>query len=70
MAKKNNPIITHTKILCLAIRCLENEIDDMKRRCEGRPGVEELLQSYVEPRSVELAALKDLYRIETGAEYC
>lgn len=69
MAKKATPIITHTKILCLAIRCIEKEIDDMKKRCEGMTGVEKLLQDFIDQRTPELAALKEMYRFETGVEY-
>lgn len=66
---KNKPIITHTKTLCYAIMYLQGQIDDMKARCEGKPGGEEILQHYVAQFGPELEALKELYRYETGVEF-
>lgn len=52
---KRNVIITHTEILCLAIRTLEAEIQDA-----------EWMKEQNEPK---IEALKQMYLIETGVEY-
>ena len=67
--KKNTPIITHTQTLCYAIKHLENEIDNMKKRCEGKPGGEEFIKMHLEQFGPQLDAIKEMYRIETGVEY-
>lgn len=69
MAKKNTPTITHTETLCYAIRHLESEIEDMRRRCEGKPGAEGFLKDTTDRLAPKLDALKEMYRMETGAEY-
>ena len=69
---KNNERITHTQILCYAIRCIEDEIDEMKKRCAGRmeePMVKQICDDYIAQRTPKLDALKEMYRIETGVEY-
>lgn len=73
MAKKTTPIITHTEILARAIRSIEEEIDSMKKRCEGRMEealVKEICDGYTAERLPKLEALKEMYRFETGKEYC
>jgi hypothetical protein len=67
--KKNTPIITHTEILCLAIRCLQKEINDMTAYLEGIESKEEYLTFFLAERTPKLDAMKELYRIETGSEY-
>ena len=67
--KKATPIITHTEILCYAIRNIEAEIEDMRQRCEGKPGAEEFLASTTERLTPKLEALREMYRMETGVEY-
>lgn len=70
MARRNpEPIITHTQTLCYAILHLENQIDDMKKRCEGKPNGEEFLKMYLDQFGPQIEALKEMYRIETGVEY-
>ena len=70
MARKNpTPIITHTEILCYAIRCLKKEVDDMIDYCEGIPTKAEYLELFLAERTPKLEALKELYRMETGTEY-
>lgn len=69
MAKKTAPVITHTEILCLALRCLEHDIDQMRKRCEGVPGAEAALQLCIEEKAPKMDALRTLYRIETGTDY-
>lgn len=70
MAKKNTPVITHTEILCYAIRNLENEIEEMRKRCEGKPGAEEFLKDTTDRLMPKMDAIKEMYRFETGHEYC
>ena len=73
MAKKNAPIITHTEILARAIRNIQDEIDNMKKRCEGRMEevlVKQICEDFEAERIPKLEALKEMYRFETGNEYC
>ena len=67
--KKNKPAITHTEILCLAIRCLQKEVDDMTAYCEGIESKAEYLAFFLDQRTPKLEAMKELYRIETGTDY-
>ena len=67
--KKTAPVITHTQTLCYAILHLENEIDNMKKRCEGKPGGEEFIKMHLDQFGPQLDALKEMYRIETGVEH-
>ena len=67
--RKSEPIITHTQTLCYAILHLENQIGDMKKRCEGKPNGEEFLKMYLDQFGPQIEALKEMYRIETGVEY-
>ena len=76
MAKKTEPILTHTEILCFAIRHLENEIEDIKHKGENiakRTGNKEMADgitnALIEPLTPKLEALKEMYRIETGTDY-
>ena len=69
MAKKNTPIITYTEILCNAIRNIENEIRNQQNYMGGIPECEAMLQAFVNERTPKLEALKEMYRIETGADY-
>ena len=67
--KKTTPVITHTQTLCYAIQHLENGIDEMKKRCEGKPNGEEFIKMHLDQFGPQLEALKEMYRIETGVEY-
>ena len=76
MQKKPEPVITHTEILCFAIRHLESEIKDIEVRGETlaeRTGNKEMADGIVaalsEPLLPKMAALKEMYRIETGTDY-
>jgi hypothetical protein len=77
MAKKNTPIITHTEILCLAIESLQAQIrewDEKMRKAasvgeEAQKMVAELREHEVARLDPKLEALKDMYNIETGANY-
>lgn len=69
MAKKTTPIITHTEILCHAIRNIENEIRNQESYMGGIPECGAMLKAYVSERKPKLEALKEMYRIETGTDY-
>ena len=76
MQKKPEPVITHTEILCFAIRHLQGEIEGIKNNGENlakRTGNKEMADGIVaaltEPLVPKLAALKEMYRIETGTDY-
>lgn len=66
MAKKPTPIITHTEILCRAIRNIEDEIRNQQNHMGGIPECESILHAFVEEHTTKLEALKEMYRIETG----
>ena len=71
MARKNNaPSITHTEILCYAIRAIEAEIAEWETRCRGREDFEEMIEQVTGHLKIKLKALKEMYRLETGHEYC
>ena len=72
MAKKTTPIITHTEILNRAIRSIEAEIADWSQKCEGLPQAQKdaLIAQATEQLRCKLNTLKEMYRIETGMEYC
>ena len=75
MAKKNTPIITHTEILCLAIQTAArklHEYDEMVDKCDNM--AEREIAAYARDHNAEiwapkLAALKELYKIETGTDF-
>lgn len=76
MQKKPEPVITHTEILCCAIRHLESELKDIECRGERlaeRTGNKEMADGIVaalsEPLLPKLDALKKMYHIETGTDY-
>lgn len=76
MANKNEPVLTHTEILCFAIRHLEEEIADIERRGENiaeQTGNIEMARgiadALIAPIIPKLDALKQMYRIETGTDY-
>jgi len=69
MANKATPVITHTEILCRAIRSIEDEIKSQEAQVGAFPGGKELIAAYVNERLSKLEALKEMYRIETGTDY-
>lgn len=71
MAKKTTPIITHTEIYARAIKSVEAEIDEWRRRCAGFPQGEreKIFSAATEMLMCKLTSLKEMYRIETGTEY-
>lgn len=72
MAKKTAPIITHTEMICYTIRYIEAQIEEWKTRCAQLKGVEvdEIAAEQVAYLNPKLDALKEMYRFETGQEYC
>lgn len=71
MAKKNtSPIITHTEIICYAIRAIDAEIAEWHTRCSGYENCDALVAQATDHLYPKLAALQELYRFETGQEYC
>ena len=71
MAKKTTPIITHTEILARAISSIKKEIADWNFKLEGfpQPQKDEMFDFSTKELRAKLAALKEMYRIETGVEY-
>lgn len=75
MAKKTTPIITHTEILCLAIQAAArriHEYDELVDKCDNmaaREQAAEMRDTQTAIWAPKLAALKELYRIETGTEF-
>ena len=71
MAKKPEPIITHSEILCFAIHHLQDEIEDIKLRGANLPEhiSEGLVAALIAPITPKLEALLEMYRIETGTDY-
>lgn len=76
MASKTNPIITHTEILCLAIRQLQSDIEDIKRRGESlaektgnKEMASDIVAQLIAPITPKLEAIKEMYHIETGSNF-
>lgn len=75
MVKKNKPIITHTEILVLAIQAAArkmHEFDETVDKCDNMGAREIAASMRDESRAIwgpKLAALKQLYKIETGVEF-
>ena len=68
MAKRREPpdTLTHTQILCLAIRCCENDIRKYEENYGSSPETVELLTSDIRR---QLNHLHSLYKLETGTEF-
>lgn len=75
MAKKNTPILTHTEILCLAIQAAARKIheyDEMVDECDDMAAREIATEARDQHAAIwapKLAALKELYKIETGTNF-
>ena len=67
--KNPTPIITHVEILCRAIRSIEEEIRAQEEVMGDIPECKDMLAAYIAEREPKLAALKEMYRIETGTDY-
>ena len=71
---KNKPVITHTEILCYAIKQLHDELKDALAKYNvvcGRDAdlANNIRSTFVDPKKEKLDALLTLYKIETGTEY-
>lgn len=75
MAKDTAPIITHTEIICLAIQALARKIHECDERvdlCDNIPAREiaaEMRDRELAVLKPKMAALKEMYRIETGTDF-
>ena len=71
MKTKANPIITQTEILNRAIRSIEAEIDDWRKKCEILPEDQKdvMFTASTNELSMKLTALRTMYLFETGTEY-
>ena len=67
--KKVAPIITHVEILSRAIRSVEEEIRRQEELVGDKPEFKDMLVAFVAEREPKLAALKEMYRMETGNDY-
>ena len=72
---KTTPIITHTEILCYAIRHIEAEITEWNSKAQKAPDeyrqmIIDMAKSNIDQLQAKLDALKALYHIETGKPYC
>ena len=73
---KNEPVLTHTEILCLAIRQLQSDIEDIKRRGESlaektgnKEMANDIVAKLIAPITPKLEAIKEMYHIETGSNF-
>lgn len=73
---KNEPVLTHTEILCLAIRQLQSEIEDINHRGKNlaektgnKEMASDIVAQLIAPMTPKLEALKEMYRIETGTNF-
>lgn len=69
MTKKNAPVITHTEVICFAIRHLEHEVEVQEQFCRDNPAAQPMLEHTMKELGPKLEALKEMYRIETGMNY-
>ncbi len=69
MAKKSNPVITHTEIINLAITALDAKIEEWRDKCIDTPAGYEMFCVATEELRTKRQALKQLYMFETGTEY-
>ena len=63
-------MITHTEIICLAIKALNTDLTKWEQKCKN--GSEEgraIFNNVTKPICEKLSALKELYKIETGKVY-
>ncbi len=72
MAKKSDPVITHTEILCYAIRSALEDWRDIEAKAKAAEAKDpafaaEIRQTF--PAKEKLTALCALYRMETGQDY-
>jgi len=68
MAKKNVHL-THTEILCLAIRQLEHDAEDIHQKLVGISWCEDVMRGEIQEKRKKIDILKEMYRLETGTDY-
>ena len=69
MAKKNNPIIPHTEVICLAINALDVKIREWRSKCPDTDAGFAMFCEATEDLRAKREALKQMYLFETGTEY-
>ena len=71
MKTKATPIITNTEILSRAIRSIDEEISECRRRCDDLPQDmrEQMFNASTKELAMKLTALRTMYLFETGTEY-
>ena len=69
MAKKRPvPVLTHTELLCLAYRALEDDVRHWQNACAGHPDADEQVQHICARQLAQMDAIREMYRIETCTE--
>lgn len=69
MAKrKPEPIITHTGLLCLAYRALEQDVEYWRSACADLPDAEERVEGICAKQLAQMDAIRTMYKYETGVE--
>lgn len=61
--------LTHTEILCYAIRHLEGDINAFRAKVSRQPDADELLRALKSRELQHLDQLYMLYKLETGTDY-
>ena len=69
MAKKSNPVITHTEIINLAITAVDARIAEWRDKCPDTPAGFAMFHTATQELQTKRQALKQLYMFETGTEY-
>jgi hypothetical protein len=66
--KRPDPVLTHTRLLCLAFNALHDEIKHWADALEGQPNAEEALSQICARQYAEMEAIRQMYFFETGVE--
>ena len=67
MAKKRpDPALTHTGLLCLAYRALEQDVRNWETSLANLPAEERRLEKICETQLRQMEAIRQMYLIETG----
>lgn len=69
--KKPEPVLTHTELLCLAYRTLEQDVRHWEEALEKLPPEEKtegLLSGICHDQLRKMDAIRTMYRLETGTE--
>lgn len=63
-------MITQTEIICLAIRALNTEIEEWRRKCaNGGEEGQRIFEDMTADAQTKCKLLKELYFIQTGSVY-